>query len=112
MKINDILEKVNKLLDQQRELEGIDTKGHFIGTMTLRKSMGPYKQCTIEISYVNMTNSTITSVIKSTLMERVANDDNPIIDSTTADAVSKFLVKVGSNNSWEDIKRGDMNGFE
>lgn len=109
MKINDILEKVNKLLDKQREIEHINTKGHFIGTMTLRKSMGPYKQCTVEISYVNMTNSTITPIIKSTLMERVANnEDNPIIDNTTTDAISKFIVKTASDNNWENIKKGNL----
>ena len=49
MKINSVLEAINRALDEERAKRSLDIKGHFTSTMNIKKSMGPYKQCYINI---------------------------------------------------------------
>lgn len=104
MKIDDVLECLNKTLDEIRAKKGYTTKGHFISTMNIKKSMGPYKQCYITIIYVNLDTKTTTPVSEGSYMERVLVDRvEEFVKVAEQYALTKFFIKLNEPNLWEDI---------
>lgn len=52
MKINDVIECVNKNIDMEREMRKLETKGHFIFFMNYEKKIGQIKEFHAYIQYV------------------------------------------------------------
>lgn len=108
MKIDDVLECLNKTLDELRAKRGITTKGHFVSTMNIKKSMGPYKQCYITIIYVNLDSKINTPVSEGTYMERVLVDRvEEFISVAERYALTKLFIKLNEPNLWENITIGE-----
>lgn len=108
MRIDDVLECLNKTLDELRARRGITTKGHFISTMNIKKSMGPYKQCYIIIYYVNLDTKINTPFTEGTYMERVLVDRvEDFIKVAEQYALTKFFIMCNEPNLWESIIIGE-----
>ena len=94
MRINNILEGINKAIDHIRESSNVEAKGHFTAITTIKKSMGPYKECRIEINYTDLLEHKTTLFCNTTCMERCApNEEYKLIDRTTENIITKFFVK-------------------
>lgn len=108
MKINNVLEAINRALDEERIKRSLDIKGHFTSTMNIKKSMGPYKQCYINIVYVNPTTKEVKNFCEGTYMERVLVDRvEDFIDIAEQYALTKFFIRCHEPNLWEDIIKGE-----
>lgn len=108
MKIDDVLECLNKTLDELRAKRSITTKGHFVSTMNIKKSMGPYKQCYITIIYVNLDSKINTPISEGTYMERVLVDRvEEFIGVAERYALTKLFIKLNEPNLWENIIIGE-----
>ena len=53
MKINDVLECVNKTLDKEREAKKLKVKGHFVHMLNVEKQIGTTKTFHALISFIN-----------------------------------------------------------
>lgn len=94
MKINSILESINKAIDCIRKDNDIEVRGHFTALTTIKKSMGPYKECRIEINYTDLSEHKTTLFCNATCMERCApNEEHKLIDHTTDCVITKFFIK-------------------
>ena len=108
MKINSVLEAINRALDEERAKRSLDIKGHFTSTMNIKKSMGPYKHCYINIVYVNPVTKEVKNFCEGSYMERVLVDRvEDFIDIAEQYALTKFFIHCHEPNLWEDIIKGE-----
>lgn len=107
MRINEVLECANKALDEIRESEVLQVKGHFVSTTTVRKSMGPYRQCDIKIIYVNLDSKENYTFCTASSMERCSvEEEKKLIDTTEAKALTLFFLKQHEREIWKQIVEG------
>lgn len=94
MRINSILESINRAIDRTRKDTCIETRGHFTALTTIKKLMGPYKECRIEINYTDLSKQQTSSFCVVTCVERCAsNEEHKLIEKTTDDAITEFFIK-------------------
>ncbi len=94
MRINSTLESINKAIDHTRKETGIETKGHFTALTTIKKLMGPYKECRIEINYTNLLKQQTTPFCTAVCVERCKpNEEHKLIEQTTDNAITEFFIK-------------------
>ena len=91
MRINEVLEGINKAIDNIREEQGLKVNGHLTSVTTVKKSMGPYRQCYIMVVYVNSDNNTTTELFTKTIMDRVMGDK---VDALIAKTESLVVTAV------------------
>ena len=70
MKISQVLEAYNKVVDNFREAEGIEANGHFVLLEDIKKAMGSYKQFTVTILYHNMDKNVNYPFVGAQLIEK------------------------------------------
>lgn len=107
MKINDVLECYNAALDNERIHRELNVKGHFVSTMEIKKSMGPYKQAFINIIYIDIDHKTNRQFVSSSWMERALIDDiNKFTETAEKQALIKFIIACNENDVWKKVIEG------
>lgn len=108
MRINEVLEALNRAIDEQRGIRGLNIVGHFTSTMNIKKSMGPYKQCYVSIVYVKPEDKEVIPFCEGSYMERVLVDRvEEFINIAEQQALTKFFIRCHEPNLWEDILTGE-----
>lgn len=108
MRINEVLECANKAIDEIRKKENIDAKGHFVSTTEIRKAMGPYKQCIVEIMYINLDRHNTHAFCGASIMERcLSENEEKIIKKAETQALTQFFVYQHTDSIWEQIIKGE-----
>lgn len=93
MKINEVLEAYNKVIDTLREEKGIKAKGHFVAVTNIKKSMGPYKQFYVHILYCDVTKNINYPFAGAQLMERCpAGQEEEILNKCELAALKSFFL--------------------
>lgn len=93
MKIDEVLESLNKALDDIRERKQLNVKGHFVALPSIKKSMGPYKEYRIRINYVNGVDNEVHLFCTNTCMERCnAGEEDKLANQCETEVLRKFFI--------------------
>ncbi|MBQ9391970.1 MAG: hypothetical protein IJU02_07245 [Lachnospiraceae bacterium] len=105
MKINDVLECFNAALDSERINKGIKAKGHFVSTMEIKRSMGPYKQAHVTIIYIDLDRKANIPFITSSWTERALVEH---LETFKEKAEMQTLIKfiISCNGCWQQLIEG------
>lgn len=107
MKINDILDCVNGVLESERVIRNLDVRGHFVATIEVKRSMGPYKQAYVNIIYVDTANKTSFPFVTSSTMERALIDHMDVfLETASKHALVKFIYMCHEKDNWEKLIEG------
>lgn len=105
MKINNILESINKAIDVMRFNEGIEANGHFVAMSSIKKSMGPYKAYHIIIDYVDLDGHKNFTFCNNTCMERCpTGEEHKLEEQCTLEVLTRFFIK------WNKFKDAIIKG--
>jgi hypothetical protein len=107
MKIDNILESINRAIDYVRDNNNIiSVKGHFVALTTINKGMGSYKECNIQVNYIDIKNQKIIPFCNEKCIEKcVANEEHKLIDQTTSKLITAFFIK------WNECSNDIINGL-
>lgn len=113
MKINEILECINKTLDEERALKEIHCSGHFVAHTLWEKKIGTAKEFHVCIDYINNGVPYKYSAIHHTCQCPVEDIDN-MKEQVELMALTQFFkalrLSVG-NSSYEGVLKGDFKGW-
>ena len=104
MRINDVLEALNKSIDIEREHKEIKVLGHFTSYTNIEKAIGPYKRISIHINYINKSRKAI-PFVGVCLTERCLTDKE---DKAIAKAEIEVLIRLFSKykEEYKEIVEG------
>lgn len=99
MRINKILESINKAIDTIRKEKELNARGHFVAVSTIKKSMGPYKEYRITVDYVNLNSHENYMFCSNTCMERCnTGEECKLEEQCTLELLTKFFIR------WNKLK--------
>ena len=105
MKINQMLESINKALDAIRFQRGIEVNGHFVAVTSIKKSMGAYKICTITVDYINLDEHENFKFCTNTLSDEcVKGEEDKLEDRCALELLTSFFIR------WEKFKEAVIIG--
>lgn len=105
MKINSILEGINKAIDVIRINREINVNGHFTAISNIKKSMGPYKEYRIVIDYINLDSHENFMFCSNHCMERCpVGEEYKLEEQCTQEILTKFFIK------WDKYKESIIVG--
>ena len=108
MTINEVLECVNKAIDEIRKERNITAKGHFVATVEIKKAVGPYKQCVVGIVYINMDKRSTHAFCGASVMERcLSKEEGNLVKKTIAEALTTFFLYQHNVYIWEQVITGE-----
>lgn len=108
MKINDVLECLNKVLDSER---GEDSKvqGHLIAMTEIKKSMGPYKHAYTHIYYIDLNNKEKYEYCTGDVMDRCTIDkEDKLKEKSEKAALTKLFRRITSPKLWDELLTGNV----
>lgn len=107
MRINDILDAVNTVIDIERVVKGIKARGHFVSTIEIKKSIGPYKKACIRILYVDVDNNTNTIFVATDYTDRTLTENiDKFILIAEKQAMVKFITICHESDNWNKLIEG------
>lgn len=106
MRIDNTLESINKAVDYIRNDSNIvSIRGHFVALITLTKAMGPYKECNIQVNYIDIDNQKIIPFCSEKCVDRcTANEEYKLVEQTTDKLITTFFIK------WNKYANDIING--
>ena len=107
MKINDILECLNTVMDNERQQSNIDAKGHFVAVTSITKKFANIKECAIDVNYINLDTGELTKLIHVSEIDKCnTGDEDKLIKKTTKAAIEKVFKLSLDTDTMEDIIHG------
>lgn len=114
MKINDVLECINKTLETERKAKGIEAIGHFVCHQNYAKRIGTIKEFQTHIDFVNFNTGHTHRVISYFHVENCLQDKVEEIKDRIALKVLKeffLLLRTGVGiYSYEKFLNGTFDG--
>ena len=108
MIINEVLESYNKAIDKMRNIRDINVRGHFASTTELEKAMGPCKQCTVKIVYVDLDKNRNCEFCQHIVKERCLTDEEGVlVKKTELEALTLFFLRLRMLGIWEQVINGN-----
>lgn len=105
MRINQILESINKAIDQFRAERNISARGHLIGICSIYKEMGPYKRFEMHLDYVNIDTENTVIVCENKCIDKCPiGQELKLEEKCTSELLTKFFIK------WEELKEQIITG--
>lgn len=105
MKINDVLETINSILEAERTKRGLHLRGHFVSVVDVQKAMGPYKKYHISVIYVDIDNKeNIDFVSKYYTHKSPKGTEEKTRILVEVEVLEPFFTNI--INNWENIVKG------
>lgn len=98
MRINDFFNEVAKIINNEREERGISSSGHVIGICNIKKKIGPFREGTIDVIYVNTLTKVNTTLFTTTYIGNLNKESTSLFnDRLILSAICKFLEYYSQN---------------
>ena len=105
MKINEVLECINKVSDSKRE----NTHGHLIAVTEIKKSMGPYRQAYTHIYYIDLDKKDKYEYCTASIMDRCTKDkEDKLKERCEKEALIKLFSLITVKDNWEKLITGEV----
>lgn len=107
MTINEILECLNKVIDEFRRGSSIEAKGHLVAVTSINKKFGNNKECIIRVEYVNLDTKKNTTIFKVQITDKcLSGEEDKLIKKASEKMLMSIFDSLIGTNCMEDIIDG------